>query len=157
MDTMLMILAVICAVVGIAGCVLPALPGTPICFLGLLLARWGGVEIASKVLVMAAVATIVVSVADYYLPIWFTKKFGGSKQATRGSMIGIVAGLFFMPWGIILGPFIGAFLGELSNKESDGNKAFKVAFGSFAAFFFGTGLKLAVSIWITVLIIGGFF
>lgn len=157
METVLIILAVICALVGVIGCILPALPGTPVCFLGLLLAHWGGNEMTQKVLVMAAVITIFVSVADYYLPIWFTKRFGGSKQATRGSMIGIVAGLFFMPWGIILGPFFGAFVGELLNEGSDKNKAFRVAFGSFAAFFFGTGLKLVASGWMTFLIIKSLF
>lgn len=157
MDTVLIILAVLCALIGVAGCILPALPGTPVCFLGLLLSHWSGNEMTQKVLITAAVITIFVSVADYYLPIWFTKRFGGSKQATRGSMIGIVAGLFFMPWGIILGPFLGAFLGELMNDDSDSKKAFRVAFGSFAAFFFGTGLKLVASGWMTFLIIKGIF
>ena len=157
MDILLIILAVICLLVGIAGCILPSLPGPPVCYIGLLLARWGGMDINNRLLIIALAVTILVTVLDYYLPIWFTKRFGGSRYATWGSMIGIIAGLFFMPVGLIAGPFIGAFIGELINDSSNIPNALKVAFGSFAAFFFGTGLKIIAAVWMTVCVVKELF
>ena len=157
METVLIILACLCAVVGIAGCILPALPGPPICFVGLLLAMWGGMDVSTHTLIWAAVVTVFVTVADYCLPVWFTRRFGGSKHATHGAMAGIVVGLFFMPAGLVLGPFLGALAGELMYDRNDFGKALKVAFGSFAAFIFGTGLKLVAAVWMTVLTVKGLF
>ena len=77
----------------------------------------------------------------------------GSRQATRGAAIGTVAGLFFMPWGLVLGPFAGAFIGEMLHDRTDNARAFRVAFGSFLAFVLGTGLKLVVSLLMTFAIV----
>lgn len=76
---------------------------------------------------------------------WLTNLSGGGKQATRGSMAGLVAGLFFFPpWGLIIGPFVGAFIGELMEGSSKG-KAMKVALMSFVGFLLTTGLKIIYS------------
>ena len=75
-----------------------------------------------------------------------TKQGGGSKLSIRYSMIGMLVGLFFFPpWGIVLGPFVGAFVGELIHNSRDKNKALKVAFQSFIAFILTTGLNLTAS------------
>jgi len=75
-----------------------------------------------------------------------TKRFGGSRAAAIGSFLGLLVGMFFFPpFGLILGPFLGAFAGELINSNSNGAKAFKVALGSFIAFLAGSGAKLVVS------------
>ena len=147
MDTFLIILAVLCVVVGILGSVLPVLPGPPISYVGLLLARWGGVEeFDTRFLVIWAAVVIVVTVMDYVLPTWFTDRFGGSKYASWGSVAGLVAGIFFFPpWGIVIGPFAGAFVGELIYDGDNVGRALKVAAGSFMAFIVGTGIKLAVT------------
>ncbi len=154
MELLLSIAAVICVLVGVAGCVVPMLPGPPIAFLGMLLAQWSGrADFSTRFFLIWGAVTIAVTVIDYFLPIWMTKRFGGSKQATRGATVGIVVGMFFMPAGIILGPFFGALIGELLRNREDSVKAFKVAFGSFAAFIFGTGMKLVASVlmaWYTV-------
>lgn len=147
MDLLLNVLAVICLVVGIVGCVVPLLPGLPICFVGMLLAYWAGGDFTTETLVTWGVISLVVTVMDNFLPIWFTKKFGGSKQANWGATIGIIVGFFFLPIGILLGPFFGALIGELIHDSSNSSKAFKVAFGSFASFVFGTGLKLVAAVW----------
>ena len=94
-----------------------------------------------------------VTLADYLLPAWITGRLGGSRQATRGAAIGTLAGLFFMPWGLVLGPFAGAFIGEMLHDRTDNARAFRVAFGSFLAFVLGTGLKLVVSLLMTFAIV----
>ncbi len=88
--------------------------------------------------------TIVVTLLDYIVPVWGTKKFGGSKYGTRGATVGLIIGLFLGPLGIIVGPFIGAFVGELIFKD-DIRYALRAGFGSLLGFLTGIGLKLAAS------------
>lgn len=158
MDIFLSILAIICVLVGVIGCIVPILPGPPIAFAGLLLANWTSyTDFSTEWLVMWGAITVAVTIIDYYLPVWFTKKLGGSKQATRGATIGIIVGMFFMPLGVILGPFIGAFIGEMFHNREDNAKAFKVAFGSFIAFISGTGMKLVAACMMAFYVIKGIF
>ena len=83
---------------------------------------------------------------DYFLPTLMTKQFGGSRAASIGSFLGLLAGIFFFPpWGMILGPFLGAFAGELIHNRANGAKAFTVALGAFLAFIVGSGAKLIAS------------
>lgn len=90
--------------------------------------------------------TVAVSVADYFLPAWMTRRFGGSRAGAIGATVGVFAGFFlFPPVGIFLGPFLGAVLGELLNDRSDVPKAFLIGFGSFLSFIVGTGIKIAAS------------
>lgn len=147
---LLEILGLICALVGVAGCVVPILPGTPICFVGMLLCQWAGAGFSTDTLIVWAVVAVVVTLLDNFLPVLMTKRFGGSKAASRGAMVGIIVGFFAGPIGIILGPFFGALIGELTHDGSDSARAFKVAFGSFAAFICGTGIKLVASIYMTI-------
>lgn len=148
MDTVLTILAVICSIVGIAGCILPFLPGPPLNFIALLLMQWAGTAtFSSRFLWIRGAIAVVVTLIDYLLPAWFAKRFGGSKQATTGSTVGLIVGMiFFPPFGLILGAFAGALIGELMHDKENLAKAFRVALSSFVAFIFGTGLKLAASL-----------
>lgn len=104
-------------------------------------------------LIWTAVAVIVVTVIDYILPIWGTKKFGGTKAGVRGSTLGLIVALFFSPTlgpiGFIVAPFLGALLAEIIAGQSK-KIALKSAVGSFIGFVSGTLLKLIVSGWITV-------
>lgn len=146
METLLIILALVCGIVGILGSILPALPGAPISYVGLLLLLpCEGEAVSSTTLWVMGILLAVVSILDYIAPVWLTNISGGSKQATRGSMIGLVAGLFvFPPWGLIIGPFVGAFIGELMANSSKG-KALTVAFMSFVGFLLTTGMKIIYS------------
>lgn len=141
-DVILIILGGLFVIVGLVGCVLPIIPGPPLGFVGLLLLHFTkGVQFESNDLVLWAFIAVVVTVADNVLPMWTTKKFGGSKAGVWGSMVGLVLGLFFAPIGILVGPFIGAVLGEMLNHNNE--KALKAGLGAFMGFIFGVGLKLA--------------
>jgi uncharacterized protein len=144
-DYILLILGIILMLIGIIGCLVPVLPGPPLSFLGIILlhfSRFG--EFTNSTIVIFAAITIVVSILDYVVPIWGTKRFGGSKYGTRGATVGLIIGIFLGPAGIIIGPFAGAVVGELLFKD-DMKYAFKAGFGSLLGFMTGIGLKLAAS------------
>jgi len=145
--TILVLLAIVVALVGILGAILPALPGPPISWAGLLMVYFAFPgEVSLAVLLWMLALTIVVTVLDYVAPIILTKVGGGSKAATWGSTLGLIAGLFFMPWGLLLGPLVGAFIGEMINGAQVG-QSMKVAAMSFVSFLLTTGLKLAACLW----------
>ena len=146
METLIVILAVLAGVIGIAGSILPALPGTSFSWIGLfLLYMWGPEAVPVKVLIIWGIVVIAVSVVDYVVPMFFTKATGGSKYAERGAMIGLVAGIVLTPVGMILGSFLGAFFAELYGGGKDRRAALKAALGSFVGFIAGTGIKTIAS------------
>ena len=116
MDIFLIILGVLCLLAGLAGCFLPVLPGPPVSYVGLLLLH-------------------------------FTDKIhfsGGGKWGNRGCMIGTIAGLFvFPPWGVLIGPFAGAVIGELFGGKKSA-EAFKAGLGAFVGFLFSVVVKVSV-------------
>lgn len=148
MDIALSIFAFLLALLGIVGCIVPALPGVLLSYAGLLCAWFTSYsQMSTTALWLWLAVTVAVSVADYFLPAWMTRRFGGSRSGAIGATVGVFAGFFlFPPLGIILGPFVGAVLGELVNDRGDVPKAFLVGFGSFLSFIVGTGIKLAASV-----------
>lgn len=135
----------------------PVIPGPPLSFAGPLILHFTQfAEYNKTLLLILGSVSIIVAVFDYLVPIWGTKKFGGSKYGIRGATIGLIVGLFFGPPGIIIGPFIGAVLGELSYKNNF-NYAIRAGLGSLIGFMAGIGLKLAVSLVITFYFVRGFF
>ena len=144
MDVLWLILGGLMMVAGLAGSILPFLPGPPLCYAALLIQQLQSTPpYGSEFLLTWAGITVVVTALDYLIPVLGTKKFGGTKYGMWGCTIGLVAGLWLGPVGIILGPFIGAFVGELiGNAASD--KALRAAIGSFIGFLAGTLLKLVV-------------
>ena len=165
MDIFLIILGAICLLLGIIGCVAPVLPGVPLSYVGLLLLHFTDrVQFSWQFLTIWAVIVVVIQLLDYFIPAWGTKKFGGSKYGVWGSTIGLVVGLFMGPWGIIIGPFLGAVVGELiyfnrhpqttlnenkqslnnveQKKNSNLNRALRAGLGSFIGLLTGTILKL---------------
>lgn len=146
MDVFLIILGAIFILIGLAGCIVPIIPGPPLSYFGILLLHWTErAQFENIFLIVWALIVAAVTLIDYFTPIWGTKKFGGTKRGTWGATIGLLAGLFFFPpIGIIIGPFVGAVIGELTHSE-DLNKALKSGLGSLLGFVLGTGLKFVVS------------
>jgi len=156
-EYLLLTLAILLVIIGIIGCMVPVIPGPPLSFAGLLILHFTPfAEYSKTLLLILGAVSIIVAVFDYLVPIWGTKKFGGSKYGIRGATIGLIVGLFFGPPGIIIGPFIGAVLGELSYKNNF-NYAMRAGLGSLIGFMAGIGLKLAVSLVITFYFVRGFF
>ncbi len=146
MDIILIIIGSLLIIVGLIGCFLPVLPGPPVSYTALILLQLTSKKPFStnELLILGAI-TVAVTVLDYLVPIWGTKKFGGTKKGVWGSTIGLILGLiFFPPFGIIIGPFVGALVGELIGGK-DSNFALKSALGSFLGFVLGTLLKLITS------------
>ncbi len=144
MDALLVILGIVCIIAGIVGSVLPALPGLPLSYGGILLLHFTEkIQFTTQFLVFWALLVIAVSLLDYYIPIWGTKKFGGSKRGVWGCAIGMVVGIFLGPWGIIVGPFAGAVIGELTGGKQS-TAALKAGLGSFLGFVAGVASKVVV-------------
>lgn len=152
MEYLYIILAIVFAIVGLAGAVLPVLPGPPVGFAALLLLLLcTGNDISTTELVVTGVLAVVITIVDYIAPVWFAKKTGGSKSGTWGATIGLVVGLLVGPLGVIVGPFMGAFIGELLAKTPT-EKAFGVAAMTFMAFMLTTGIKLIYGIVVLVMV-----
>ena len=144
MDLLWLVLGILLMVVGLAGCILPFLPGPPLCYLALLIQQLqSSPPYSKKFLLIWAGVTLVVVLLDYVIPIYGTKRFGGTQYGMWGCVIGLIGGLWFSPFGLIVGPFVGAFIGEMIGKANSEN-AFRAAIGSFVGFLFGTLLKLIV-------------
>jgi uncharacterized protein YqgC (DUF456 family) len=147
MDTILLIIGGILLLLGIAGSILPVLPGPPLGYAALILLQVSSFHPFSiRFLVTWGVVTVLVTVLDYVIPIYGTRFFGGTKRGMWGATAGLIIGIFFLPpIGIIIGPFLGAYIGELTG-EAGSKQALKAAFGSFLGFLAGTLMKLILSV-----------
>ena len=142
MDIALLVLAMLCMLVGIAGCIIPGLPGTPVAYAGLWIAQaTERVDFSWRMLLVWGVVTVVVSVLDYVVPAWGTKKFGGTRYGVWGSTIGVFAGMFFGAIGVVVGPLVGAVLGELLGGKAVA-EAVRAGWGSFLGLLCVNVLKL---------------
>lgn len=138
---LLLILGIACLLLGLAGAVLP-LPGPPLSFAGMLALDYSGyADFGTTVLVGLGILSAVVAVLDYYVPIWGTKKFGGTRWGVYGSAIGLFAGFFLGPLGWVIGPFVGAFAAEFMHDQNT-VRAGRAAFGSFVGLMAGMAVKI---------------
>src|SRR5688572_28664265 len=114
MEALLWILAVVLVLVGIAGTLLPLLPGVPLVFAGLLAAAWaGGFEtVGWPVLAVLAVLTVTSLAIEIAASSIGAKHAGATRAATLGAALGVLVGIFFGLPGLLLGPFVGAALGQ---------------------------------------------
>ena len=129
------------------GCVLPAIPGPPLAFIGylLLLLTPAGTGLSTGAIILFGVLTLLTIVVDFVIPALGVKFFGGTKWGKWGCFIGSIAGLLFMPWGLIIGPFLGAFIGELLGNNTT-NAALMSGIGSLLGFLFVTVFKIGVTV-----------
>ena len=147
MDILFITISSLLIIIGIIGSIVPIIPGPPIAFGGLLLVHFTSKHPFSvEFLILFGALAIVSAVIDNVLPIYTTKKFNGSKKGVWGSAVGLIIGLFFFPpFGLIIGPMLGAFLGEIADGKTS-NNAIKPAFGSFIGFLSSILLRFALSL-----------
>jgi len=143
----LYLLAALLVIVGIAGVVLPALPGIPLVFAGLLVAAWtdGFARVGWLPLVVLGALTAISIVVDVLSTTLGAQRLGASRLALVGSLVGTVAGLFFMPIGLFAGPFLGALLGEYVHSRQLG-RATKIGIGTWLGIVLGVALKLGLAV-----------
>ena len=151
---LLIILCSVLMVVGLVGVVVPLLPGIPLAWLGLFIYALGtGFDRISIITIIVFFILMVLTLLlDLVAPMLGARKYKASKYGILGAFLGFTVGIFvFGVWGIILGPFVGALLGELITKRQL-KPAFRSALGAFLGFVAGTLLKIII-----VLIMIGFF
>ena len=150
MEILIIVLALLLMVCGIAGCILPVLPGAPLAYAGLLLLHFTELaHFSTSELVVWLIVVVVLQVVDYITPLLGNKYSGGTSFGNRGCMAGTLLGLFFMPWGIIVGPFIGAIAGEMVGRN-DLAQAIRAGIGTLIGFLVGTLLKVIVCFYFLV-------
>ncbi|SFE43926.1 DUF456 domain-containing protein [Flavobacterium xueshanense] len=148
MDILLLILGFSCIITGLFGSFLPVLPGPSVSWVGLALLYFTKAVPANYwILGIALLITVVISVLDYVIPAKGTKRFGGSSYGIWGTNIGLVIGILApIPFGFLIGPFVGALIGELIYDFKDHNRALKAAAGSFVGFLASSFMKFVVCV-----------
>lgn len=146
LDVLFYVLAGVLVLVGIAGTVLPALPGLPLVFAGMLLAAWTGdfEQVGWLPLVVLGLMTALSLGIDFLATAMGAKRVGASRLAVAGAIVGTFAGLAFGPVGVFVGPFVGALAGELLHSRQVG-QATRVGFGTWVGILVGTVLKLGLA------------
>ena len=138
-------------VLGLAGVVLPALPGLPLVFIGMLLAAWAGgfAKIGVATLVVLGILTLLSMAVDFWAAALGAKRVGASRLALVGALLGTFAGLFLGPVGLFLGPFVGALAGELAHgrrlDRTGLGQATRVGIGTWMGMVLGIALKLMLA------------
>lgn len=148
MDLFLLIIGFLLALLGIIGSFLPVLPGPLTSWFGLLILHFTSVVPLSWTFLGITLAiAILIWIIDYFIPAMGTKKFGGTRYGVIGTMIGLLIGILFLgPFGLIIGPFAGAYVGEMLNDSKNSGKALKAAFGSFIGFLTSAFLKFIAAV-----------
>jgi uncharacterized protein YqgC (DUF456 family) len=147
MTITLVILGLIVALAGLIGCIVPVIPGPPLSYASLFILsiakKWEPLSVTFLIAVGAAMVAVIL--LDYVFPIVGAKRFGASKTGVWCSLIGMLVGVFFIPpWGIFIGAFAGAVLGEFVLGKK-GKEALRAGWGVFAGTMLGIGFKLAFS------------
>jgi uncharacterized protein YqgC (DUF456 family) len=139
-------LALVIVVIGLAGVVLPGLPGTLLIFAGLLLAAWsdGFVRVGVGTIIGLGFLTAATYLVDLAAIALGMKRLGATRRAMAGAAIGTIAGLFFGLPGLVIGPFAGAVVGELTTHRDIG-RAGRAGIAAWVGFLIGTVVKVALA------------
>lgn len=159
MNVTLIIWAVVLVLLGLVGSVVPAIPGPPLSWAGLLLLHFSSAaQYSTAFLIITAVVAAIITVMDFVLPSISTKKHGGSKAGIWGCNIGLVVSIIGLPFGpqgllgVVFWPFVGALVGEfISGKKN--RESLRAAWGAFLGFLMGTGLKLVYGLFALIILI----
>ncbi|HPC34641.1 MAG TPA: DUF456 domain-containing protein [Candidatus Absconditabacterales bacterium] len=166
MDILRITLSIVVLILGFIGIFLPVLPGPPLAYLSLIFIQIANKPFSTQFLIIMAVVCIFLMIMDYAIPIIGTKKMGGTKRGVNGSTIGLVLGVVILPImgvvigpfgliGLLGGPFLGAYVGEIvyqkyKKQKLDNKKALKSAFGSFLGFISGVLIKIIYTILVAI-------
>lgn len=131
---------------GIAGLLLPAIPGAPLLFLGLVVAAWAEdfVHVGFGTLAVLALMTLLTWGVDFAAAAFGARRFGATPRAAAGAALGTLVGLFFGLPGILLGPFLGAVIGEVLGRRTLG-AAGRAGFGATLGLVIGAAVKMALA------------
>ena len=154
MSTLIWILAACLTAVGILGCFIPVVPGPLLSYCGVLCLLLTDAPPPMTALVAFGAATIVVSILDYVIPMVGAKHFNCSRLGVWGAAIGTMAGLFFFPLGLVLGPFLGAFIAELVVKKSVADAALG-GIGALLGFLASVFIKMLLCVGMLVYVVLG--
>ena len=150
MDTSLIQLAsIILLILGLLGTFLPVLPGLLLSLCGLLIYKFGTDSPLSMIYIWIFVfLTLLSVVSNYVIPARTNRKYGGTRWGSIGSVVGTLVGMFFIPvpFGFLIGMFLGVFIGELLHDVNDKKKAWNSTKGAFIGFLYGTGFNFIVGL-----------
>ncbi|MGY8923207.1 MAG: DUF456 domain-containing protein [Flavobacteriales bacterium] len=148
MDLTIISLSGFLILIGLLGSFLPVIPGPLTSWLGLFILRFSPIiQIENSLLISSFCIALFVFLLDNIIPVLGAKKFGGGNGSMVGSSMGIILGILFLgPFGLIIGPFVGAFLGELYISKNNKESALKSAFGAFIGFLTGVFLKFIIGL-----------
>jgi uncharacterized protein YqgC (DUF456 family) len=156
--TSLWIVAILLMVVGALGIILPALPGVPLIFAGMVLAA--SIDDFQRIgwitLTVLGVLTVIAFIVDFAASALGAKRVGASARAVWGALIGTIVGLFFGIPGLVFGPFIGAVIGEVT-VHGRLDRAGSVGVATWVGLVFGTLFKLAIAFSMIGIFIFAFF
>ena len=147
--SLIQLLCIVLLIVGILGTVLPVLPGLLLSLCGLLIYKFGTDAPLSMVYIWIFVfLTLLSIILNYVIPARTNRKYGGTRWGSVGSIIGTILGMFFMPlpFGYLIGMFLGVFVGELLHDAKDKKKAWNSTKGAFIGFLYGTGFNFMVGL-----------
>lgn len=145
-DPLLWLVAAVLVLLGLAGLLLPAIPGAPLLFLGLVAAAWaeGFAHVGAWTLAVLALMALLTYGVDFAATAFGARKFGATPKAAAGAAVGTAVGLFFGLAGILLGPFLGAVAGELYARRSM-EQAGRAGLGATVGLVVGAAVKVALA------------
>lgn len=147
--TLINLICIVLLLVGILGTFLPVLPGLLLSLCGLLIYKFGtDAELSMVYVWIFVVLTLISVVLNYVIPAKTTRKYGGTRWGSIGSVVGTLVGMFFIPipFGFLIGMFLGVFIGEMLHDASDKKKAWNSTKGAFVGFIYGTGFNFIVGL-----------
>ena len=147
--TLIYLASIVLLVLGILGTFLPILPGLLLSLCGLLIYKFGtDADLSMAYIWIFSALTAVSIVLNYVIPAKTTRKYGGTRWGSVGSVVGTLAGMFFipLPFGFLIGMFLGVFIGELLHDANDKKKAWNSTKGAFIGFIYGTGFNFIVAL-----------
>ncbi|MDO4949732.1 MAG: DUF456 domain-containing protein [Bacteroidales bacterium] len=141
-DAILITISLLCLLLGMAGCFVPTIPGPPLSYCGLLaLNHTHQVHFSATFMMVTLLFVVLIQLLDYVVPVLGTKLSGGTRWGNYGSLAGTILGLFFLPWGLLMGPLAGAFIGELLGGNNV-RASMRSGIGSLVGFLASTFIKL---------------